>query len=464
MMAAVAFLVSIATGWLVVDTLLRPVSLRPRWAARVLTIALGAGIGAGATSVLYFLVRSAGLAGRGLLFAADLMLFLAGGAVWLVFRDTARPVESPEKPGFRWNAALAGALTVGFLLVVLAFLSNTEARIHGDWDAWSTWNVRAKFLAADGEEWRNAWSPLLAKTHPDYPLLLPGFVARAWRYGGKETPPAVPAAAAFLFFAGTFAVLVSGFAVLRSTSLGLLAGCILLASTGFLSQGTSQYADVPMGFYILGTVVLLSLTHEAAECRANVLALAGATASLAAWTKNEGLLFLACSVAGICIAQPRSRRVRTTARLLAWFIFGSLPGLLVTLWFKLALAPNVNPLTKQSVFEAMSRLAEADRYFTIARALLSELLMLGDPWTHPLLLLAILAATLRFIPEPERRGYPLVAEVTLALLVAGSAGAYLTTPSRLSISLGRIFAQVWPAAILLVLAALRPPEATTTTT
>jgi hypothetical protein len=112
----------------------------------------------------------------------------------------------------------------------------------------------------------------------------------------------------------------------------------------------------------------------------------------------------------------------------------------------------------------MSRLAAADRYFAIARAWLSELLMLGDPWTHPLLLLAILAATLRFIPKPERRRYPLAGAVTLALLVGGYAGVYLTTPLglewHLSTSLGRIFAQVWPTAILVTLTALRPAEAT----
>jgi hypothetical protein len=348
--------------------------------------------------------------------------------------------------------------------VILAFASNSEARIHGDWDAWSTWNVRAKFLAADGEEWRNAWSPLLAKTHPDYPLLLPGFVARAWRYGGEETPPAVPAAAAFLFFAGAFAALVSGVALLRSTSLGLLAGCVLLASAGFLSQGASQYADVPLSFYVLGTVVLLSLAQGVAERRASILALAGATTGFAAWTKNEGLLFLACSTAGLCIIELRSRSVQAAARSLTWFIFGSLPGLLVTLWFKLTLAPDVNPLTKQSFSEVMGRLAEANRYVTVARAWLSELLMLGDPWTHPLLLLAILAATLRFIPKPERRRYPLAGAVTLALLVGGYAGVYLTTPLglewHLSTSLGRIFAQVWPAAILVTLTALRPAETT----
>ncbi len=52
----------------------------------------------------------------------------------------------------------------------------------------------------------------------------------------------------------------------------------------------------------------------------------------------------------------------------------------------------------------------------------------------------------------------------MALLVAGYAGVYLTTPLalewHLSTSLGRIFAQVWPTAILVTLTALRPAEAT----
>ena len=53
-----------------------------------------------------------------------------------------------------------------------------ENNPQGNWDAWSIWNLRARFLAAGGIVAHRAWSPLLSSTHPEYPLLTSAFVAR----------------------------------------------------------------------------------------------------------------------------------------------------------------------------------------------------------------------------------------------------------------------------------------------
>src|SRR5678816_2584801 len=66
-------------------------------------------------------------------------------------------------------------------------------------------------------------------------------------------------------------------------------GLILLATTGFLTDGPWQYADVPLAFYYLAAFATLLLAD--AESRGRIVAMAGLAAGFAAWTKDEGLLF-----------------------------------------------------------------------------------------------------------------------------------------------------------------------------
>ena len=61
----------------------------------------------------------------------------------------------------------------------------------------------------DGPGWVDGFSPLIHKSHPDYPFLLPSLVAQAWRLFGES--PAVSMGVAAVF-AG-LAVLVLGTAV-----------------------------------------------------------------------------------------------------------------------------------------------------------------------------------------------------------------------------------------------------------
>ncbi len=77
----------------------------------------------------------------------------------------------------------------------------------------------------------------------------------------------------------------------------MLGAIALLATPSFVEQGAWQYADIPLSFFYLATIVLLSLyderTQEASsQSPAGLLALGGVAAGFAAWTKNEGVLFL----------------------------------------------------------------------------------------------------------------------------------------------------------------------------
>src|SRR5207302_5973530 len=62
------------------------------------------------------------------------------------------------------------------------FQATTPSNPSGQWDAIAIWNLRAKFLSADGDLWRRAISAepgsfMLSSSHPAYPLFLSAWVA-----------------------------------------------------------------------------------------------------------------------------------------------------------------------------------------------------------------------------------------------------------------------------------------------
>jgi len=55
-----------------------------------------------------------------------------------------------------------------------------------------------------------------------------------------------------------------------------------------MGLAASQYADVPLAFFCLATLVLLCLADRQEKGRHGFLVLAGLACGMAAWTKNEG--------------------------------------------------------------------------------------------------------------------------------------------------------------------------------
>jgi hypothetical protein len=466
-MLLVSLLIAITLGWLGVRAVIQVNVLRPRWAAWLLEVSLGIGLGAGLTSVLLFLLLLVGATSRGPVIALEIALLVAGAVFVFARARRAGPAEKvPDEPGqpFAWNWALAIALSAGFLLVIAVFFNSARANPFGDWDAWSLWNLHAKFLMAPGDLWRNVYSPLQSHTHPDYPLLLPGFVARTWKYLGAGTPTSAPIAAAFLFEAASIGLVISAIAIARSVSAGLLAGLVLLVSAAFLAQGSSQYADMPLSLFMLATLALLLMETKPGVNRRSFLILAGCFGGLGAWTKNEGLMFLGIVVMALFLVEARAAGWKRAFERLQFFALGALPMLAVSLYFKVALAPKVDIYTAQSFSQALGKLGDPGRYAQIAKTFLSEGLHFGNGLTHPVVLLAILAAGLRFGVAREQRRWIVVAGLTLLLMLAVYFGAYLITTAdlewQLSTSAGRLLAQVWPSTLLLVFVILRRPEDT----
>ncbi|MCL6545825.1 MAG: hypothetical protein K6T61_11400 [Bryobacteraceae bacterium] len=442
--------------------LLRPAAGAGKgWAGSLLELGLGVGFGIGLSSMLFFVLTVTGTATAATILLTDIALMAALAAIWFYLRERRRgaavpvPAASLVQPAFRYDNWILAALLISAVVIVLDGMRNQAAADpHGMWDAWAIWNVRARFLAGPGETWRNAISPLLERTHPDYPLLLSGFVARCWKLAGSYDT-VVPIATALAFFLATLAVLVAALALLRSASTGLLAGLTVMTGFTYLSQPMSQYSDVPLAYYYLAAVALASLSWKAEERRRPLLlVLAGYAAGCAAWTKNEGLLFAA--VFGCCYAAADwwfSGFGKALRRSL-WLGAGMLPGLILVAWLKL-LAPVADPLVRAGKKGIAQGATQSWRRQFVWRAIARNAGEFGyTPATHPLVALAVLAAILRFsLPRALRPA-----------AVCGAASVGLVFGGYVVVSLGaftpfdRFFSQLFPLFLLVFFLALRPLE------
>jgi hypothetical protein len=459
MLEVISILLALLVGFLLVQALDPVRNMQPHWAAIVFDAALGAGIGIGLTSIIFLLLDISGTATPTAIFGIDIALVAL--LVWHWFRtrpgNHERSSSGGMTPGFRWTWLLALAFGIVLVAAWIRLVQMATALPVGEWDAWALWNLRAKFLAGPGGAWRYALSPLLNNTHPDYPLLLPAFVARVWKAGGAMDTIA-PAVTALVFFAALLALLVSAVALLRGTASALLAGLVILSTTSLLVWAPSQYADTPLAFYYLAAIVLIFLEATSTGGGQRALFWAGLCTGLAAWTKNEGIAFLVCILVVFVVFTVWQRRTATSMIRAGWLLAGAAPGVFLTLWLKFFLAPAVDPLVTQGA-SGMARLHDVGRYVEIAKGFFSNLLHLGSGVAHPLILLAVLGVLLRWQVEPRYQLPSLIATTALILVFLSYCGVLLITPYALAwqvqSSFDRLILQLWPSFLLVFFVLLR---------
>ncbi|MGA3211068.1 MAG: hypothetical protein ABSD20_07145 [Terriglobales bacterium] len=333
------------------------------------------------------------------------------------------------------------------------------AHPNGSWDSWGIWTLRARFLFRSETQWRNAFSPVLGWSHVDYPLLLPASIVRVWTYLQHEAPLA-PTMLGLSFLVCTVGLVMSSLALLRSKSQGLLAGGVLVTTPFLLGHSVSGYAESPLMFFMLATIVLVVMAGDTAMPRFYVLA--GIFAGCAAWTKNEGLFFLVCCVVAIALPGIWGRS-RNSLRYALLFVLGTSPMLVLLILFKVQIQFN-NWLfsSGNGSLSVWARLATPSRYFLVARYYGRELLQFGE-WRITLLpfLLAYFILLGRTHGLRQRLG-TLASMGALTLALIGEFFVYIVTPTDmewlLSTSLNRLILQLWPAAVFIFFMVTRSPE------
>ena len=433
----------------------------------VFMASLGVGLGFGLLSCASFLSLSLFDASPSGLVVTDVALVLLLGIVgfWAFTRRApraSRRVPPTALPTPTLRCLLMGSLTITFVCALFTFLGLSARNPHGQWDAWAIWNLRARFIARAGSDWRDAFSELLEWSHSDYPLLVPLSVARLWQYLGSESLAAA-ATIAMLFTFTTVALVWASLAMLRGWSQATLAALLLLGTSTLIMHGAFQMADVPLGFFILATVVGLSVKDRLPEQATHVLVVTGMTAGMAVWTKNEGWLVLISVVSAHAFILGRMRAWGCWRRELRIFAFGLTPVLLVVLYFKLALAPSNDLVSNQGWHETIPRLFAPLRYVEVLRGFKNAVVDLGDAsLINPLLVLLLYLVCVGIQPDERDRAGLATGLVTLGLMVTGYGLVYLTTPQdlawHLETSAVRLLMQLWPSMVFLAFLAACPPE------
>jgi hypothetical protein len=457
-------LVSALTSWFIGFAFLRLVWPRsvPLLPYRFMLAALALGLGAALSATALFLWLVAfGPNRRGFIGAE---LALAAGLGVLALRSRKRELREPHigaiKSGLLWFVPAALAMGIGS--AVAAFVANSVAMPHGGWDAWMDWNLRARLIFRADVHWRDGFSDLIAWSHPDYPLLVQASVVRAWTWAGGEHLSA-SAMIACLFTFGTAALTSTALAVLRSPAQGALGALMLLSTPFFVLHGASQYADVPVGFFFLSSVALLAVHQRYAERTHRFAALAGLSAGMAAWTKNEGLLFFTCLLAAqIAMAAIARTQRKLLARQLLAFVAGAFLPLLLVGYFKVQFAPP-NDLLSEDPDDIRAWLTDPSRYAIVLRPFISHLLHFGDNGLVSAVWLLVtysLCAGLRAADRQWSWGFTIL--LALVLMLAGHVFVFVgTTPDitpLLNTSLDRVLLQLWPSFLVLYFMTVRTPE------
>jgi hypothetical protein len=443
--------VAVGIGWVLVR-----LAGRARRPGLALEAALAVGLGLGLTSLGFFAAASIAAPTRRAVLAADAVLLATALTLSIAARRRGPPAAAPAAASAPALLPITAGLVILAALATAALLARGQP--YGGWDAWAIWNLRATFLARGGEHWHDAFSPILGWSHPDYPLLLPGLVARGWIYAGRETTWA-PVALALLFTGATFALLFGAVAALRGASQGALAVTVLAATPAFVEHGVSQYADVALGFFLLAALGLSALADARTDHAAGLVALAGLALGLAAWTKDEGVVVVLALLLARVAATGRRGWARGRRESLLWSL-GLGPGMLALLYLKLGLVPPSPFLSASALAAAADKLADPARYLEIGRALAAQFWSFGG-WPAPVtvVLLAYAAAVGPTAGALSAAGPPALA---LALILAGYAAAYLVSPYPLgwhiATSLVRLLLQLWPSCLFALFLALSVPD------
>ncbi len=330
---------------------------------------------------------------------------------------------------------------------------------YGQFDAWAIWNFRARFLFLSGGNWQVVFTIVNDWQHTDYPLLLPLNVARLWFFFAEENSIG-PILLSVTFFTATLGIMFTALRQIRSMFHAIIAVFLLLATPFFIWQGAAQYADIPLGFYFLLVVVLLAFYDLIGTWQ--LLFLAGMAAGFAAWTKNEGLLFVLVFFLahGLLHVVSKHRQQQSYWWELKALGLGLMPVLLMLLFFKYYLAAPNDVVNQES--DIVPKLLNAARYSVTGQMFLQIGLNVAN---IPLLVLPVYLFLMGVDKAKLKRPFLPIICLTFLLLMVGYFMIYIVTPYDLTwhllSSLQRLYLQIWPSLIFITIFVSAYPQTTT---
>ena len=257
---------------------------------------------------------------------------------------------------FTHDTPFATTHTLGLAALAVLAIPLIISAYHyplGGWDAWSCWNLKAKFIFLGHENWKDVLAPGLWRSNTHYPLLWPlinvWFSDLAGRFDQN-----IP-----MFNSITIALLTAGillFGLLELTGMlwVAIAAAVMTTALPFnITLYTSQYSDALLGLFLLSAFICLLLAEKHAMPKLIIVSMA--FLGLLAVTKNEGWIAAGCSALFI-LWHERSNEKGLKNLLLAFFI-AFLPSIIFTLAFAPKNEAFINGLTSTDKPVTWTRLA-----------------------------------------------------------------------------------------------------------
>jgi hypothetical protein len=381
------------------------------------------------------------------------LLILIGAALFVWKQRHSLDLRLPRFKLGVLDWLLIAALLAALFFFIYRFLVQTAENPLGGWDAWALWNSRARyFLLGDPDTWRNVFTVHVNQS--DYPFMLTGFIARCWVLLGKDRT-FVPVVTAALFTVSTVGLLGAEITRLRGLRSGLVASFLLLSLPVFQWTGASQYADMPVAFYLLAALVCAHLYfYDGQDPLA--LYLVGVFASFALWTKNEGLSILLAIVVSIFLGLLLVRQQpKAILKKMPVFLIGLFPVLLLFVGFKFFLVPPTDLFENRQAASMASQLTDIGRYKLLAISMFQLLCSWGG-WKIPFIPLVAGCAVLvgfKKTVKQEKVAHWVLFSILIVTYLQYMA-IYLITPHdlawHLSTSVGRLYNQLLPGSLLLL--------------
>jgi len=407
------------------------------------TIILSAGIGLGLSGQIVFyslLINDAYSPGL----ICGLHAGLIGALVPLNIWQSRRHPDRPRKK-INWDRhTLVG---LGALCLVLIPLWR-EAHFFpfGGWDAWSCWNLKARFIYLGGDNWKNMFDPALWRSNNQYPFLLPLITVWGWTFF-KEPAVIVPIAHAIVFSLLTAALLYASLERLTKNRFAFVPALVLFTIPFVNTLSISQYSDIVVAFFLLAA--LSSLVQARLDNHPAWAILGGLSVGIMSFAKTEGL------VLGVIVAAAAVYYFRKT-RLLRSFAAAAFVAFLPTIIFKVAWAPaNIaftNGLTSTDAPSTFFRLQATAMFFLVE--------LKSAKWNGLWVLLlfgSLIAGTKGF-----RQDRWIIPAALLAFLLCTAAYYYINTYFEitwwLKTTLNRVLYTILPALVWWVFLALWAPE------
>ncbi|MEI6437471.1 MAG: hypothetical protein WCO69_01825 [Candidatus Omnitrophota bacterium] len=348
------WLISILQGFFLLTALI-PAAVRPRM---LLLVFWGALTGIATTALLTF---TSFLFFNTLvpLYAIGLNIAVTTGLFFLAKRNT---LILPFTKGTVDKAEIIGIHVL--LIFVIPVVLHALIFPDGGWDAWSCWNLKARFLFLGGENWRGMMDSALWRSNISYPFLLPLENVWFWCFGAEPTTTVTLAASCriTLLMSG---LLFFGLKELNGKLLSLLAPLWLLSIMFVVKLSSSQYSDLLVGTWLLSALLGFKLFTERRAPAYLIITII--SLGFMSFTKSEGLV-LAVITGGIMKLAILFSSEQRKAALNAWkgLLAAAVLSFLPTVIFQLFMAPDshtfINGLTSADKPASIERLT-ATLYF-----------------------------------------------------------------------------------------------------